>query len=218
MMHWDFTWAFHYKQALLLGVWYTVKLNLFVALIGSILGMLIAFAKLSNRRSINMFASGYIELFRAFPVLVLLIWIHYVLPAIIGLTFTAMTDAIIALSLNLSAVVADIIRSGLQSIPKGHIDAAKAIGMTNLQVIKRITLPVAVKRMMPSLVSQYVNVIKLSALASVIGVPELLHTASDLITATYRPLEFYTIVAVLFLIIILPLTWLSKKLELRAHI
>jgi polar amino acid transport system permease protein len=208
----------HYWPALAIGLWYKLKLNLFAAVSGTILGIFIAFARLSQNKFIAVSAIWYIEVFRALPVLVLLIWFHYVFPAVSGITFDSFSDACIVLSLNLSAVVADIVRSGVQSIPIGQMDAAKAIGMTKLQTIKRITLPIAIRRMTPSLVSQYVNVIKLSALASVIGVPELLHSASDLMNLTYRPLEFYTVIALMFLAIILPLTWLSRKIEMKAHL
>jgi len=218
MFRWNFSIILNYKYALLMGLWWTIKLNFFVVVIGTILGVLIAFARLSSWKFISGAAMVYIEILRALPVLVFLIWFHYVFPSLTGITPGALLDAIIVLSLNLAAIVADIVRSGLESIPMGQIDAAKALGMTKTQIIYRITLPVAIRRMTPSLVSQYVNTIKLSALAFVIGVPELLHTASDLITITYRPLEFYSVVAALFLMIILPLTWFSKKLEMRANI
>jgi polar amino acid transport system permease protein len=159
----------------------------------------------------------FIELFRAFPVLVLLIWFHYVFPAVTGIRLGAFVSAVISLSLNLAAVVGDIVRGGIQSVQKGQTEAAYALGMSGWQVARRITLPITIRTLMPSLVSQYINVLKLSALASVIGVPEILHSASLCINQTYRPLEFYTFVALAFLLIILPCTWLARRLEFKAN-
>jgi polar amino acid transport system permease protein len=212
---WDWRWVYQYGDLLLTGLWWTVLLNMVVLVLGSCLGLILAGARLAKNWVIVWPAVAYIELFRALPVLVLLIWLHYVFPAITGLRFSAFWSAVLALSLNLSAVVADIVRGGVLSIEQGQIEAAYAVGMVPSQVITRIILPIAVRRLMPSLVSQWINVLKLSALASIIGVPELLHSASLAISETYRPLEFYTIVALVFLAIILPATWLSRRLEFK---
>ena len=109
---WDFQWVYQYRQVLLAGVWWTVKLNAVVLILGSCFGLIFAGARLSRHRLIVWPALAYIELFRAVPVLVLLIWFHYVFPAVTGLRFSAFWSAVVALSLNLSAVVADIVRGG----------------------------------------------------------------------------------------------------------
>jgi polar amino acid transport system permease protein len=124
-----------------------------------------------------------------------------------------MASAVIVLSLNLSAFVAEIVRAGIEAVPVIHIEAARACKLPPFDSLRRIVLPLAVRQMIPPLVGQYINSIKLSVLASVIAVPELLNKTTDLTSQVYRPLEFYTTLALLFLVILLPGTILSRRLE-----
>ena len=118
--------------------------------------------------------------------------------------------------MNLSAFIAEIVDAGIQGVPKIHIESGKLLGLSKEQNLRFIILPIALRNMAPPLVGQYINSIKLSVLASVIAVPELLNVTQDIISQTYRPLEFYTILAVIFLIFLLPGTIWSKRMDTKA--
>jgi len=149
----------------------------------------------------------------------MLVWFFFCVPVLFGgLRISAFTSAVVVLSLNLSAFVAEIIRAGLNGVPRIHIESARAVGLSSLQTVRYVTLPIASRLVLPPLIGQYINTVKLSVLASVIAVPELLNRTTDIISQTYRPLEFYTVLALLFLIILLPGTLLFKHLEEKVKI
>ena len=127
--------------------------------------------------------------------------------------------AFIGLSISLGAFVSETIRSGIESIPKGQLESAISLGYSKTQAMFKVILPQTFKQILPNLMGLYIHQIKNTALASVIAVGELLHSANIIISATYRPLEIYTAIAVIYLIIIVPLVLLSnyveKKLKIR---
>ena len=157
----------------------------------------------------------FIELFRALPILVVLIWIYYVVPTLFGWKFSPFTAAVLALSLNLAAFAAETVRAGIESIAHTQRESGLALGMTDYQTMRRIILPQAVRPMIPNLLGLYSMEIKNSSLASVIAVGEVLHQANILISDTYRPLEIYTTVAFVYLMIILPLIAFLRFAERR---
>ena len=160
------------------------------------------------------------EILRQLPLLVVLIWLYYVLPSV-GIIISGFWAAFIGLSFNLAAYISETIRAGIESIPKGQAESAIALGYSKSLLMRKIILPQAFKRMLPNIMNLYINQIKLSALASVIAVNELLHMGNIIISATYRPLEVYTAVAVMYLIIIMPLVgiayFIEKKLNLKTQ-
>jgi polar amino acid transport system permease protein len=213
MYDWDFHWVWTYRHGLLAALAVTIELNVLVIFFGSAAGFVLAVARRSRSRILNGFALAYIDLFRTLPVLVLLIWFFFCVPILFNIRLSPMTSAVIVLALNLSAFVAEIVRAGIEAVPAIHIEAARACKLSAFDSLRRIILPLAVRQMIPPLVGQYINSIKLSVLASVIAVPELLNKTTDLTSQVYRPLEFYTTLALLFLIILLPGTILSRRLE-----
>jgi polar amino acid transport system permease protein len=218
MYEWDFGWVWTYRYALLEAFIVTVRLNVWIVVIGSLSGLMIALARRSHISLLRVPALIYIDLFRTLPVLVLLVWFFFCVPVLLGgVRLSAWTSAIIVLSLNLSAFVAEIVRAGIESVPTPHIEAARACGLSRAHTFRYVELPMALRSMVPPLVGQYINTIKLSVLASVIAVPELLHKTTDIISQVYRPLEFYTVLALLFLILLLPGTIWSRRLESREH-
>jgi polar amino acid transport system permease protein len=219
MYEWDFGWVWTYRQALFEAFIVTVRLNLWIVVIGSLAGLGIALARRSRSSLLRVPALIYIDLFRTLPILVLLVWFFFCVPVLLGgIRLSAWLSAIIVLSLNLSAFVAEIVRAGIESVPIQHIEAAQACGLSRAHTFRYVELPIALRNMVPPLVGQYINTIKLSVLASVIAVPELLHKTTDIISQVYRPLEFYTMLALLFLILLLPGTIWSRRLEARAHL
>jgi len=219
MYKWDFSWVWTYRQALFDAFLVTLWLNTITLVIGSVLGLVMALARRTRYSLLRTAALIYIDFFRTLPVLVLLVWFFFCVPILLGgIRISSVLSAIIVLSLNLSAFVAEIVRTGIESVPKGHVEAARACGLSQPQALRYVVLPIALRNMVPPLVGQYINTIKLSVLASVIAVPELLSKTTDIISQVYRPLEFYTVLAGLFLLLLLPGTILSRRLESSVYL
>lgn len=212
---WDFSVILDYKEAILKGTLITLELTFFSLVVGTILGLLISLGKLSKNHLLKYPAIVFIEIFTGLPLLVLLIWLYYALPILTGIRISALTTAIIGLSLNLAGFSAEIFRAGIISIPKGQTEASLALGLSRFQILTKIILPQATKLIIPPLSGRYIETIKLTSLASVIAVNELLHTGQNLISVSFRPLEVYTIIALVYLVIIIPLTMILRRIERR---
>jgi polar amino acid transport system permease protein len=195
------------------GASITLLLTLFTVVIGTSLGVFLAFVKGSNNLVFSFLAKLYIELFRALPVLVLLIWIYYVVPILTDWRMSPFTAAVVGLSMNLGAFVAETVRAAIESIPHSQFESGLALGMSRGQTMRHVIVPQAVRNMIPNLLGLYITEIKNSSLASVIAVNEVLHRGNILISETYRPLEIYSTIAAVYLVIILPLIFLSRWAE-----
>jgi polar amino acid transport system permease protein len=149
---------------------------------------------------------GVIYLYMAFfgwlPLLVLMVWMYYFLPVLMGVRLSGLTVSYIALSLNLSAFIADVIRGAIAEIPRSYVEAGKAIGMPFGLILRRIIFPEIVRISLPAMVALYINQFKWTTLASVLAVSELLHTANTIMIQTYRSLEAYTAIAVIYLVVV----------------
>lgn len=213
---WNFDVIWTYRGALLSGLRYTIELSLLSCVIGTILGLFLAIGRRAKRAWLRIPCIVSTELLLALPLLVLLIWIYYCLPLVNrSLALDAFSSGVVALSLNLSAFVGETLRAGLDTIPRAYTDAAQVLGLSKWHAFRGIVLPLAIRRVTPPLLAQYITTIKLSSLASVIAVYEFLHSAENLIAVTFRPLEVYTAVAVGYLIVILPLSTVVRYLEKR---
>jgi polar amino acid transport system permease protein len=157
----------------------------------------------------------YIELFRCTPLLVQLIWFYYAFPVIVGLDIPAHIAAGMTLSLYTGAFYAEIIRGGVTSIERGQWDAARAIGMRRGQVMRRVILPQAIKRMVPPFMNQSITQLKNTSLVSTIAVTDLLYQGEIITATTYRPLEVYTAIAIIYFGVLFPLTLLAQAVERR---
>jgi len=183
--------------------------------IGLVAGLFLGLAKMSSRPWVRIPASVFVEIFRDVPLLVLLLWIFYCLPILTGLKIDIIESAILGISIHASAYLAEVYRAGIQSIDRGQMESARSLGMSFWQGMQRIVLPQAIRRMIPPFLNVTADFMKASALASVVGVWELLRQASNLIANTWRPLEAYTAVAVTYLLLIYPVVWLTGYLERR---
>lgn len=215
MYEWNWRIISLYKTVFAQGALVTIGLTLFAVVLGTAFGVALAFLKKSRNPILSYIAKIYIEFFRAIPILVLLIWIFYVVPILFDWRISAFIAAALALSLNLAAFVAETVRAGLESIPRNQFESGLVLGMTSRQAMRKIIMPQAVRNMIPNLMGLYITGLKNSSLASVIAVNELLHRSNILISETFRPLEIYTTVAVVYLIIVLPLVYLSRWVEHR---
>jgi polar amino acid transport system permease protein len=159
--------------------------------------------------------SGFVQLFRCTPLLIQIIWFYYALPVALRITVPAWLAAGMGLTFYMAAFSAEIFRGGIMSIDKGQWQAAKAIGMLPWQVMRRVVLPQATRRMIPPFVNQSVLQLKNTSLLSIVAVPDLTYMAQVFVSETFRPLEIYTSLGVIYLCILYPLQKLAKRLERR---
>lgn len=217
MYQWNWNVIVQYKYVFIQGAATTLWLTLLVVVFGTILGILIGLVRRSSVPFLPAIAQIYIEIFRALPTLVFLIWLYYVSPILLGFQFSPFNTALIVLSINLSAFVAETVRAAIESIPKNQFESGTTLGLSSTQTMLYIILPQATKNMLPNLLGLYVVQLKNSSLASVIAVNEILHRSNSIIGSTYRPLEIYTAVAVTYLAIIIPFTLLASWVERRMN-
>ena len=197
------------------GLTATLLVSACAIFLSVVMGALMALAALSKRRSLQTMARVYVEIFRAIPLLVLLLWVFYGLPVVLGLQLGIFVAGVLSLALSDSAFEAEVFRAGIQSVPKGQIEAAKSLGLSWFQQMRFIVAPQAVKVILPALGNQFIYVVKMSSLISVIGLPELTRRANELNVNEYRPLEIYSFLVLEYLILIVFISWLVRKLEAR---
>jgi polar amino acid transport system permease protein len=216
-MNSNYTWHFgliwDYRDVFVRGAGITVRLTLGALVIAVMLGLVLGLARLSKRAYLRAPAAFYIELFRSTPALVQLVWIYYSLPILTGIQLNSFVSVTLGLGLHSAAYMAEIFRAGINSIDLGQWHAARSIGMNHFNALRRIILPQAVRRMVPPFMNEFANLLKLTTLGSVIAINELLHEADNLISSTYRPLEIYTVLAIVFAVIIYPIIACSQRLE-----
>jgi polar amino acid transport system permease protein len=182
---------------------------------GIVIGVICGLGLLSRRRWLTLPLEGYVEVFRCTPLLVQIVWFYYALPILLNFSLPAWLAAGLGLTLYMGAFCTEIFRAGVMSIGRGQWQAGRALGMTHIQLMRRIVLPQAVRRMVPPLVNQSITQLKNTALLYVVAVPDLMYTGSIVTAETFRPLEVYTSVAAMYFIILYPLTLFAKRLEVR---
>ena len=210
-----FDWSVitRYDHLLWQGLWITLEYTVITSVIGLAIGLLVAIMQLSPLRSLYWPGRLFVEFFRNVPLLVWLLWTYYALPIFLGLNITKEAAGILALSLYIASYYAEIFRAGIQSIDRGQVDAARALGMSYPAMMRRVILPQAVRRMIPPLSGQTIIQMKNTTLLSIITVPDLLYQADYIASFTYRPMEVYTTIGIVFMAILVPLTYLSRRLE-----
>jgi polar amino acid transport system permease protein len=193
-------------------VW-TVALSAIASLLGVTLGLVVALLALSGRPWLERSARVWVEGIRAIPLLVLILWVYYGLPVVAGISLGPFAAGVIALALSDSAFEAEIFRAGIQSIERGQHEAAEALGLSGWRKYRLVILPQALRRILPALGNQFVYMIKMSALVSVIGLQELTRRANELVVVEYRPLEIYTVLVLEYLALILLVSATVRRLE-----
>ncbi|WP_029005919.1 amino acid ABC transporter permease [Azorhizobium doebereinerae] len=215
MYHWDFGLVWTYRWLLLDGLGVTVGFTIAIVVLGLVMGLAAALAKLSAFRPLAWLASAYVEVFRCTPLLVQLVWFYYAMPILTGIEMSALTAGILALSLYGGSFYAEIIRGGIVSIDRGQTEAGEALGMLPAQIMRRVVLPQALKRMVPPLMNQSIIQFKNTSLVSVLAVPDLLYQGQVAAHDSYRPLELYTVIAIIYFLALFPLTLLVRRGEAR---
>lgn len=214
-MEWDFAPAFNNFDLLLLGLVNTLKVTGLSLAFGIPLGLGLALMRLSEFRLASFVSAFIIEFFRTTPPLVQLFWFFFAFPILFGINMTPFTAAVVTFSIQSSSFFAEIFRSGIQSIEQGQWEAARSIGMTRRQSLKRIILPQAVKRMIPAFMERSIELLKTTTLVSTIAYTDLMYQANDIAQKTFRPLEVYTVVALIYLVMIFCFSQLSILVERR---
>lgn len=194
-----------YREAFLHGLIVTLKLTVISIALGTLIGYLLGLV-LSLRSKVlypvNVVVYLYIVVFGWLPLLVILVVMYYFLPNLFGLKISAYTISWIALSLNLGAFIADIVKGAMAEIPRSYIDAGLAVGMSKFLIFSRILLPEIIRFTLPANVALYINQFKWTTLCSVIGVEELLHVTDTIMIHTYRALEAYLAITIIYLVVI----------------
>lgn len=199
---------------LLEGLLSTLQLAGSVSVLAFGLGIVVALARLSRIAPVYLIATWYVEVLRNTPALVQLFLIYFG-PPTIGIRLSVPLAALLGLTINNSAYMAEIIRAGIRSISRGQTEAASAVGMTQLQTMRYVILPQALRVVYPPLVSQWISIILFSSLASVIAYPELAEHAKRLDSRTFRSFEIYAAVTVIYTICTLALAFVLRLIEHR---
>jgi polar amino acid transport system permease protein len=213
--HWDLSMVLADPSRWWSAVGVTLLYSFATVAGGIIIGVVCGLALLSRRRWLTLPLEAYVEVFRCTPLLVQIVWFYYALPILLNFSLPAWLAAGLGLTLYMGAFCTEIFRAGVMSIGRGQWQAGRALGMTQIQLMRRIVLPQAVRRMVPPLVNQSITQLKNTALLYVVAVPDLMYTGSIVTAETYRPLEVYTSVAAMYFIILYPLTLFAKRLEVR---
>lgn len=200
-------------EFLISGVGMTLALSVTAILISVVMGLLLAVSLLSPYKALRLLARSYVECFRAIPLLVLLLWVYYGLPVVSGLQFGAFTAGVMSLALSDAAFEAEVFRAGLQSVAKGQREAAETLGLSRWATLRYVVFPQAIRTILPALGNQFVYVLKMSSLVSVIGLQEFTRRANELNVTEYRPLEIYTFLVFEYLLLILLASWGVRRME-----
>ena len=204
----DLTLFWEYRAVVLRGLGFNFAVFACAGLAAIGLGLAACLCRLGRRRTLARLAAGYTEACRSAPEYVLLIWIHYVPPLLLSLmtgikiSFSPFVSAVIALGLAYSGYLSETFRAGILAVPRGHLDAAAALGMSRHLTLRRIVLPQAVRHMLPEAMNQAISLFKATTLVSLIAVPDLMYRVSMIAAQEMRPLPLYTGAALVYCVLI----------------
>jgi len=193
------------------GVRLTLTISALSLVLSLPIGIFAGLCRVSRNRVIAFLSACYVEFFRGVPLLVLLIWIFFVLGRFLRLG--SYWSAIVGLAIFSGAFVAEVVRAGIQAVPKGQMEAARASGMTYIQAMKLVILPQAIRKVLPPLASQFIILIKDSSLVSVISVVDLTLIGKNLVATTFRSLEVWSFIALLYFVMTFGLSKIIALLE-----
>ena len=214
-LDWSVVWQ--HRDALIAGTATTFLLTIATMAIAVPCGIVVAVLRLYAWRPVRALATGYVELFRNLPLILLVYWAFYVLPILTGVGLSPLATGLAALSLNVTAYNAETFRAGINSIRRGQVEAAMALGMTRAQALRRVIVPQALRRILPVLASTWVSLFKDTSLVSVIAVTELAYVSMQVRAQTFRVLEMLTAMAVLYWLLGYPqaklVDWTQRRMK-----
>jgi His/Glu/Gln/Arg/opine family amino acid ABC transporter permease subunit len=210
---WSVIWT--HRQALLEGAALTVGLTVLTMLLAVPGGIMLALMRLSSNKLLQSASLGFVEFFRNLPLILVIYWVFYVMPMAVEFQLSPLVTALVALVLNISAYNAETFRAGINSIRKGQMEAALAMGMSRRQAMFKVVIPQAGRRILPVIASTWVSLFKDTSLVSVIAVSELAYSAMQIRAQTFRVLEMLTAMAVLYWLMGYPqaklVDWIHRK-------
>ncbi|WP_213773723.1 amino acid ABC transporter permease [Bradyrhizobium sp. dw_78] len=210
---WDVIWQ--NLSFIMTGLENTLIISGVTLLLAMLGGLVVAVLDMSRYWPLRVIGIAVGEIIRNTPVLVQLLWVYYVLPIVFGINLTAFAALVITLSLYSSAFIGEVYRSGIQAVPKGHEEAAKVLGLSDFQCFRRIILPQAVIMTLPPLAANFVQLIKYSSMGAIISVSEITRRGMELSASTFRPLEIFTFIAIVYFFICWPLSMAIRLWERR---
>jgi polar amino acid transport system permease protein len=193
----------------------TLRLAIPSIVLGFILGIFIGLARLSRRVWLRVPATVYVEFFRGVPLVMVIFWIWIVIPVVLKIKIPEFGVALTAFVIFEAAYLGEIVRAGVQSVPRGQVEAATAVGLSSSQTMRRVVLPQALKNMIPSLVTQFIVLFKDTSLASIIGFMDLTKAAQVVNNREIRPFELYLFIAVVYWICTYSMSRYARSLEKR---
>lgn len=211
----DFQLIADSMPALLRGAVLTLQITLIALVAGTVLGTLLALARLSPVKPLAWLATAYIELIRGTPLLVQIFLIYFGLPQVTGVNLDPFPAGAIAFSLNSAAYVAEIMRSGIQGVPRGQSEASLSLGFSQWDTMRYVVLPQAFRRVLPPLVGEALNLLKNTSLLSSISLVELTRAGQIVASRTYKPFEMYLAIALIYLAMTLVLSIIAGRFEKR---
>ena len=215
MYQWDFTPVLVNSGMLAAGLGNTLKLTVTALAFGVPLGLGLALLRLSRWRILSLPAGIVVEFFRTTPPMVQLFWFFFALPILIQVEMTPFVAAALTFSIQSAAFFAEVFRAGIVSIDSGQSDAARALGMTGAQSMRRIILPQAVKRMIPAFMERSIELMKTTTLVATVAYADLLFQANELAQKTFRPLEVFTVTALIYFVVIYFASLVVHRIERR---
>jgi len=212
---WEFGPVLARIDMLLIGLLNTVKIAAVSICLGVLIGLLLAFLRLSPRRILRFPAAAFIEFYRNTPPIVHFFWFFYALPVLLSVSLSPYLAAVLALSTQSGAFYAEVFRGGIVSVERGQWEGARALGMTRSALMRRVILPQAFARMIPPFTERSFELLKTTALASTLAYADLLYQAMLVNAETFRPLEVYTTIAVMYLVLLVTASQLGRYAEHR---
>lgn len=214
-MNYNFDWSVVTNNfpRLLEGLGLTLQITVIVIVLSMLLAVPVALMRMSQIEVVRWAAQLYIEIFRCTPLLVQLFWIYYALPTLTGITIPGMLSAVLALTANLTAFMAEAYRSGFQAVPPEQVEAGKMLRLTRWEQIRHIILPQALRTQMPVILSLNISIFKDTALVSTIAVADLMFTANKMASESYRALEILSAAALMYFVIAFPVSLVLSRIE-----
>ena len=213
-----------YGTLLLEAMGQTLLLALCGLFFACILGLIFGLLSVLKSRVCNIISTIFVDVIRGVPMIVLAYFIFFGIPYLLntiigigGITLSALQAGTIALALNCGAYMAEIIRAGIQSVDKGQMEAARSLGLPYWKAMRKVVLPQAIRTMIPSIINQFIITLKDTSILSIIGFPELVNTAKNVVANTFNAFAVWGIVAVMYLIVITILSRVAKLLERRLN-
>ncbi len=213
-----------YGYMLLGALGQTLLLCLLSLIFAMIIGTIFALLNVAKNRGCNLLGTIYVDAVRGVPLIVLAYFIYFGVPAgvkalgVSDFRLTALTAGVIALSMNCGAYMAEIIRAGIESVDKGQMEAGRSLGLSYSKTMRRVVMPQAIRTMIPAIISQFIITLKDTSILSVIGFPELTNMGKTISGNTFKSLETWAIVGIMYMVVIVTLSKVAKRIERRANI